>query len=194
MHLHRIARLGFALAALLFAAAANAAETGVVLAHPIYRAFYACAEHPEGQLTEIGDALGSDCTVQQLVEVKGRLWARSYRGEGLRNEDWYGWGADVLSPCDCTVTKLNENPVTNKPGIMGSGIASFVMLRRDDGVNFVLAHIAKPRVKVGDHVDAGQVLAQVGNNGFARQPHIHIGAWRDKEPLQLRFDLRASPP
>ena len=34
----------------------------------------------------------------------------------------------------------------------------------------------------------GEKVAQVGNNGMSRQPHIHIAAWRGKTALQIRFD------
>ena len=95
---------------------------------------------------------------------------------------------EVLSPCTCEVVKININPVINEPGIMGKGVASFILLKNADGVMFMLAHIANPKVHVGESVGEGQVLAVIGNNGQARLPHIHIGAWRDEEPLQLRFD------
>jgi murein DD-endopeptidase MepM/ murein hydrolase activator NlpD len=71
---------------------------------------------------------------------------------------------------------------------MGKPPASFVVLKRDDGVYFLLGHVAKLTVKPGDKVDSGQVIAHVGNNGYSRQPHIHIGAWRGAEPLQISFD------
>ncbi len=181
------------IAALVLSAAASceAADIESVLAHPIYGATYACSEHWQGSLRGLGDELGSDCTIQKVVEVNGRRWSRAFEGDGSKNEDWYGWGADVLSPCTCAVTEVRENPVVNSPGILGKPPASFIGLRRDDGVNFVLAHVAAVQVKVGEQVTAGQIIAQVGNNGYARQPHIHIGAWRGGEPLQVRFDLSA---
>ena len=40
-------------------------------------------------------------------------------------------------------------------------------------------------MKVGDRVHAGQAVALVGDNGYARMPHIHIGAWRGKTPYQI---------
>jgi len=52
----------------------------------------------------------------------------------------------------------------------------------------MLTSVTRPRVKPGDRVKPGQILAQVGNNGYASQPQVHIGAWRGKEPLQIRFD------
>ena len=64
-------------------------------------------------------------------------------------------------------------------------------LRRDDGVFFLLAHVAALRVKVGDNVTSGQAIARVGNNGYSRQPHIHIGAWKGNEAVQIRFDQAA---
>lgn len=168
--------------------AARAGDIRSVLVHPIFKGVYSCSEHWADQLPYVGDALGTDCFIQKLVEVKGRTWLRAYKGDGRNNKDWYVWQQDVLSPCDCEVVKININPVVNQPGIMGKGPASYVLLKQADGIMFTLAHIDKPKVQVGDSVKAGQAIAQVGNNGYARHPHIHIGAWQGDEPLQLRFD------
>jgi hypothetical protein len=162
-----------------------------VVAHPIYRQYFLCGEHAAGELKGLGDALGTDCVIHQVESVNGRVWARSHAGEGERNEDWYGWGQDVLSPCDCAVTKINLNPKTNQPGMLGSPPASVIELTRDDGIHFVLAHIAEPQVIVGARVHPGQIIAKVGNNGYSRHPHIHVGAWKGQTPLQISFDLTA---
>jgi hypothetical protein len=161
------------------------------LAKRIFNEYYACGEHREGELKFIGDNLGADCTIQFLENIDGREIARAYRGEGERNEDWYGWGKQVLSPCDCVVRRINVNTETNEPGVLGKPPATFVVLERDDGVHFLLAHLAQLKVEAGDRVTAGQVLGVVGNNGYGRAPHVHIGAWHGETPLQVRFDLRA---
>ena len=160
-----------------------------VVLHPLFATDYACSEHFEGQLPYLGDALGSDCIVQGGLETG---FMKAYRGNGEKNEDWYGWGEAVLAPVDGKVERINVNPVVNQPGKLGKPPASFIMLRRDDGTYVMVAHVADIKVAVGDRVRAGQPLGVVGNNGFARAPHIHIGAWRDKMPLQIRFDLRAT--
>jgi hypothetical protein len=171
-------------------ASAHAADPKIeaVIAHPMFSTIFTCSEHAYGELHGLGDELGSDCVVEKFVEDHGRTWLRSYKSDGRKNEDWYGWNADVLAPCAGKVVDIRENKVTNQPGIMGKPPAAWIHVGCEDGVHFMLAHIASPIVKVGDRVEAGQKMAQVGNNGMARHPHIHIGAWRDQTPLQIRFD------
>ena len=41
----------------------------VVIAHPIFEESYTCNEHWDGQFKYLGDALGSDCVVQKLIET-----------------------------------------------------------------------------------------------------------------------------
>lgn len=165
-------------------------EIEAVLIHPIYDQYYACAEHWAGQLKEVGDALGTDCLIQKLEKRNDGIWLRSYATDGLTNKDWYGWQKNVLSPFNGKVIRTNLNSTVNQPGILGKGMASFVILERDDGVRIMLGHVDKLKVKVGDSVKAGQVIAKVGNNGQSRHPHIHIGAWRGAEPMQIRFDQK----
>lgn len=169
--------------------AAESAPIESVVLHPLFAVDYACSEHYEGQLPYLGDALGSDCIVQGGLEGG---FMKAYRGNGTKNEDWYGWGVTVMAPVDGKVERININPVVNQPGQLGKPPASFILLRRDDGTFVMVAHVADIKVGVGDTVHAGQPIGVVGNNGFARAPHIHVGAWRDKTPLQIRFDLRAA--
>ena len=163
------------------------------LAHPLFNISYKCAEHAADELPYLGDALGQDCVPEEFVEQDGRAFMRAFKSNGLTNEDWYGWNQDVLSPCDCEIVNVHINPVTNQPGIMGGPPASSITLQAQDGTFIVIAHIQSPIVKKGDKVKAGQVLAKVGNNGMCRNPHIHIGAWREKKPLQIRWNQAKIP-
>ena len=61
---------------------------------------------------------------------------------------------------------------------MGTGMASFVIMARADGLSVLVAHLDEPTVGVGASVTAGQTIGLVGNNGQSRHPHVHIGAWR----------------
>jgi len=167
----------------------NVAEIHSVLAHPVFSHRYACIEHGADSFQwDLGDALGTDCFIEELLKVDGRTWPRAYKGSGEQNDDWYGWHQDVLSPCTCQVTDIVVNHVTNRPGVMAMDQASKLTLKRADDVIFVMVHFDNPRVKVGDALVEGQVIAQVGNNGRSHHPHIHVGAYKDTEPLQIRFD------
>lgn len=163
------------------------------LSHPLFRMSYKCAEHAAGELPYLGDALGQDCVPEEFVKQDDRAFMRAFKSDGLTNEDWYGWNQDVLSPCDCEIVNVHINPVTNQPGVMGEPPASSITLQSEDGTFIVLAHIQSPIVKKSDKVKAGQVLAKVGNNGMCRNPHIHIGAWRDMKPLQIRWNQAKIP-
>jgi hypothetical protein len=159
-----------------------------ILVHPPYAESYRCSEHREGELPHLGDALGVDCTIERLVDLSGRAWVRSHEGSGLTNAQWYGYGADVLAPCDCRVLRTRVNTRGNEPGIPGQPPASYITFLRMDGVHILYAHIQNARVSVGDSVVAGEVVASVGNNGYSRHPHLHVGAWLGDRALQIRFD------
>lgn len=193
----RLSRAAFSLVLIALVTSSPAGEKQdieAILIHPPYAESYSCSEHWNGQFAHIGDALGTDCTITRLVEVDGRLWMRSYSGDGRENEDWFGWRAAVLAPCACKVVNLHINPETNDPGILGKPPSSSITFERPDGTRILVAHIAEPEVSVGEEVTSGQVVATVGNNGYSRQPHVHIAAWRDQEAFQLRFDQREIVP
>ncbi|MEO1029635.1 MAG: M23 family metallopeptidase [Pseudomonadota bacterium] len=184
-----VACLPFALAS----ESANKPPIESVRIHPVFPDAFACQNHWEGQLKYTGDALGTDCFVTELVEdEKGRAFSRSFRRDGLRNEDWFSWEQPVLAPFSGKILKVNVNPKTNQPGELGAPPASFIVFQRADGVHVLLAHVKDISVAEGDAVDIGQQVARVGNNGYGRNPHIHIGAWNsDGAPLQIQMDLRA---
>lgn len=158
-----------------------------VTIHPVFHYAFTSSEHPEGQYQYLGDTLGRDCLIQKFVDG----WMRSYIGDGIRNEDWFSWGADVLSPFDGKVEDIYLNPIINDPGVINPGRAGSIVFSREDGVFVVYSHVMDVCVAAGDHVHAGQVVAKVGNNGYSRCPHLHVGAWKGNKPLQIRFDLHA---
>lgn len=170
--------------------APRAAIEAVVIS-PLFNRRFTCVDHPEGEVTELGDALGTDCLILGGFADKDSGYFRLFKSDGKHNPDWYGWHAPVLSPMNAEVVGIYRNPVTNTPGHLQPALPSFIVFKRSDDVIVVYAHVADIRVKIGDHVTAGQIVALDGNNGFARAPHIHVGAYRGVTPLQIRWDQRA---
>lgn len=160
---------------------------------PLFERRAACVEHrADDGLPYAGDALGTDCMPVAEPGEDGVGYSRFYRTDGKTNEDWYGWKAKVHSPIDGTVVGAIVNPVVNAPGSTGRPPATMIQLQAADGTMVVVAHLGSVVVKRGDAVTRGQVLGDVGNNGFGRVPHIHVGAWRGTTPLQIRWDLTAT--
>lgn len=185
---------------LLAATAAPAAAQGravtpetieTVTLHRLHAEYYSCGEHVDGELEYLGDALGTDCVIQAGLQdgVEGGF-VRAFRTDGAANEDWYGWTVEVLAPFDGVVVTTRLNPVVNQPGQLGRPPASFIVFERSDGLRVLYAHVQDMQVAQGATVRAGQVVARVGNNGYGRSPHIHIGAWKGETPYQIRWELR----
>jgi len=157
---------------------------------PLFYQRFACTEHVSGELSDLGDALGSDCLVLGgMGASKGVL--RFYRTNGATNEDWYSWHVEVHAPFVGDVIEIGINDITNTPGNAGQPPPGYIKFRRADGVVVVYAHLDNIRVHQGDHVGVGQVVALDGDNGTAKNPHVHVGAYRGKTPLQIRWDLAA---
>ena len=167
-------------------------STRSILIHPVVRQHFVCLEHPAGQLSYVGDALGSDCLIIDLGSGPDRRFPSFHKGTGARNADWFGWNQVVLAPFDGIVDSVHTNERVNVPGTQGRQRAGGIVFLRADGTRVLYAHVHGIAVRPGDSVRAGQPVARVGNNGPSVMPHTHVGAWMGKEPLQIRFDLRAA--
>ena len=170
--------------------AASDAPIGAIVLVPLFYQRFVCTEHVNGELSDLGDALGSDCLVLGGIGAPTGIM-RLFKTNGATNEDWYGWHVEVHAPFDGVVTEVGINRVTNKPGTMGKSPPAYLKFQRADGIVVVYAHLDDIRVRVGDHVTVGQVVALDGNNGSARNPHVHVGAYLGKTPMQIRWDLAA---
>ena len=177
--------------------AQNNREIEAVVLYPVMNTTFTCAEHAEGELTNLGDVYGKDCMVikNDTSRLKERRIPSLFLNNGLNNEDWFGWEVPVLAPCNGTVTSVNVNDMTNQPGRIPDRTelegASEIRFSCKNGVQVVYAHIRNPNVESGQSVQSGQEVALIGNNAVSTAPHIHLGAWKDNTPLQIRFDLRA---
>ncbi|EJV61152.1 MULTISPECIES: M23 family metallopeptidase [Bacillus cereus group] len=92
----------------------------------------------------------------------------------------YGiYGAKVMAPASGTVVSVNNDEKDLVPGSddFQSMAGNHIYLRLDETGTFLfLAHLKKGSIKVkeGQHVNEGEVLAQVGNSGSSSEPHLHI--------------------
>ena len=101
----------------------------------------------------------------------------SHRGRGTRNEDYYAFGQEIIAPADGVVTDVVNGVRDNTPGVRNEMFVpgNTVVIKHADGEHSLFAHLKldSVRVKVGDRVTHGQVIALCGNSGNSSEPHLH---------------------
>jgi murein DD-endopeptidase MepM/ murein hydrolase activator NlpD len=66
------------------------------------------------------------------------------------------------------------------------GYGNVVIIRHDSAMTTLYAHNKEMKVKLGDTVEQGQVIALLGSTGHSTGPHVHFEMRRANEPLPPR--------
>ncbi|MDN5751116.1 MAG: peptidoglycan DD-metalloendopeptidase family protein, partial [Pseudonocardia sp.] len=81
-------------------------------------------------------------------------------------------GLDIAAPIGTPIrVPLSGTVIDSGPA---SGFGQWVRVRHDDGTVTVYGHISRSLVSVGESVSAGEVIAEVGNEGRSTGPHLHF--------------------
>ena len=112
---------------------------------------------------------------------------KSWSGDQRDVRSYYAYGAKTLAVADGTVVvaqdgypdNIPRTPAGFEPAVpvtMESIAGNRVVIDLGGGQFAYYAHLqpGSVRVKTGERVKRGQWLAQVGNSGDARQPHLHF--------------------
>ena len=149
----------------------------------------------------------------ELWAWRGQMWALDVvalspagnRARGLfpKDLDKYAiFGEPVYAPCAGRVVAVEDGlpDLTPPESDPENKAGNYVLLRRPDGVVVLLAHLRQGSVAVelGERVEEGALLGEVGNSGNTTEPHLHVNAQQgvgeetvlDAEPLPARFDGR----
>jgi murein DD-endopeptidase MepM/ murein hydrolase activator NlpD len=73
------------------------------------------------------------------------------------------------------------------------GYGNIVVLRHDETIITLYAHNSRLKVKTGQHVTQGQVIALLGNTGRSTGPHSHFEVRRQELPVNPREVLAKGP-
>jgi murein DD-endopeptidase MepM/ murein hydrolase activator NlpD len=103
-------------------------------------------------------------------------------GKGSENKDFFGYGAEVLAVANGTVRVVKDGVPENKPETLAIPISldtiagKYVCIDLGQGQYAFYAHLQPTsiRVKPGDSVKKGHVLALVGNSGNSDAPDLHF--------------------
>lgn len=107
-----------------------------------------------------------------VVKKNGR---QRPKGSPKRNSSYYCHGKDILAPASGVVVRVVEGVHENSPGERGRAGGNGLIIDHGFGEFSAIWHAipGSLRVKEGDRVEVGQVLAQTGNSGRSTGPHIH---------------------
>ncbi|MFE3545331.1 M23 family metallopeptidase [Nocardia sp. NPDC059177] len=95
----------------------------------------------------------------RLTSYFGARWGTAHNGIDFGDPI----GAPIFAVTDGTV--IEAGPAT--------GFGLWVRVQQDDGTIGVFGHVNEILVQVGQHVNAGDVIATVGNRGNSTGPHLH---------------------
>jgi hypothetical protein len=94
------------------------------------------------------------------------------------NQDYACFGREILAPADGVVTDVISGVRDNHAPSMNSfsALGNAVFIKHAADVYSLMAHLklGSIRVKVGDRVKRGQVIALCGNSGNSSEPHLHF--------------------
>lgn len=103
---------------------------------------------------------------------------KTSRPPGKQNSDYFSYGQDVLSPADGVVVQVVDGVPDNVPGQVDVyyRLGNSIVISFENGEFAHLCHLmpGSTRVRPGDRVMRGQVLAKCGNSGNSTGPHLHF--------------------
>lgn len=113
------------------------------------------------------------------------------KGDEANPANWYGYGADVLAVADATVAVAMDDipdPQSVDPQKVveiQNASGNYVVLDLGDGKYGFYEHLkaGSIRVRAGDPVRRGQVIAQLGYTGQSTGPHLHFHVADTAMPL-----------
>ena len=113
------------------------------------------------------------------------------KGDEVNPANWYGYGADVLAVADATVAVAMDD-IPDPPSVepqkvveIQNASGNYIVLDLGDGKYGFYEHLKSGsiRVRAGDRVRQGQVIAQLGYTGQSTGPHLHFHVADSATPL-----------
>jgi hypothetical protein len=97
-------------------------------------------------------------------------------------------GIDIATPEGTTLRALGEG-VVDRIYDGTTNIGKGLSIKFEDGTRVIYGHMNEVKVRIGEHVHAGEIIGLSGNTGNSTGPHLHLGmksadgSWLDPTPL-----------
>ena len=87
---------------------------------------------------------------------------------GVLVDEWLG--AEILAAEDGVVVNMGNQDNYCYRGAYGK----FIVVKHNNGLTTLYAHLSGQAVKVGEEVKRGQLIGYMGRTGLATGPHLHF--------------------
>jgi len=154
----------------------------------------------ESQIVNYHSAINAQKYAMDIVKVDSKR--KFFNNAGSKIEDFFSMGEPVYSPVDGVVVQaidsLPNTEITFDPSNREYPAGNHIVIEFESNRYLFLAHLnsASVQVQIGDSVNAGMLIANVGNSGNTSWPHLHLHI-QDKPALDnesavaypYRFDI-----
>jgi murein DD-endopeptidase MepM/ murein hydrolase activator NlpD len=107
----------------------------------------------------------------------------TFEGSGNKLEDYYCYDKPVIAPADGWVEEILDGVGDNPVGEVNlkQNWGNTIVIKHADDIFSKISHLKKDsyKVKKGDYVKKGDLLATVGNSGRSPKPHLHFQVQKD---------------
>jgi murein DD-endopeptidase MepM/ murein hydrolase activator NlpD len=119
-------------------------------------------------------ALGNEFCITQYFGNTAFAQSGAYNGQGHNGVDFRApIGTKITAPLSGTVTATGNTDAVN--GCYSYG--KWVLLRHDNGLSSLYAHLSSISVSRGQSVSTGQLIGYSGNTGYSTGPHLHFSVY-----------------
>lgn len=169
------------------------------------RGRWSALNSPAGKVPSHGiHAFGQTYAIDLIYEPEpGARPAFGGRHPMRAPEDYPAFGQPVVAPADGQVVAVRDGSRDHRArsNLLGFGyllveglvrsalgttglMGNHIILALPDGTYVALAHLKRgsARVEPGQHVQAGEVIARVGNSGNSSEPHLHFQLMDHRRP------------
>jgi peptidase M23-like protein len=149
--------------------------------------------HRRGVVVLDGRAVDSRRYAIDWKQIRG---GASFSGEARDVRSYYSYGKALLAVAEGVVVTARDGIPDNIPGhdesfhpavpiTLETVPGNTITLDLGGGQFAYYMHLQRGslRVKTGDRVRRGQLLARIGNSGDAREPHLHFEVTTSAQPL-----------
>ncbi len=144
---------------------------------------------PDGELATVSPSSSGSSKEPLLLNVNNfpsfaGYYQRPING-GHKSQGLHGYNAvDLAAPVGTPIYASADGVViVSKVGGYNGGYGTYVVISHTNGTQTVYGHMSKDIVRVGQHVEQGQIIGAVGNTGKSTGPHVHFEIRGAKNPF-----------